>query len=644
MPKQSQGVLAQEELNKDNTYIVPELERKMVEFHRTRLQKMVTARNTPDRKFDNLNFITDFYSNEDAANSYLRPKRNDDEVRVVGGLTEKRIESVVNEIAAMNYQHEIHAFDKDDRDLVHLGDVIGDVVTRTNQLEDDDDLCQEAIWELITQRAVFVEEVMEQKRVGESYIKMPRKRLRSSIEVLLGDLTMPATLLQEQPCIATYDRMSLSTARMFFGHYANFQHVRGGMNLSADVYGVELTFRLGILQEDETEVIKYMSVPDNEYQIYINGVPMLEVGTKLPFQYPCPRYPLACAVPKRMGKHTFYGRPYTAMLKYLQALNDETVRNIVRKMRQAIEPPKAVLSNDRIYSRDIFTAGTISYGVNADSLKNLVDHQGVTQGELNVLELVKSMQDELAARGPTQMGIQDGPKQTATAVIEQQKQAIKMLGQLVINYSRLVREMTKNRIYNIIENLSEPDGKEIDPEGELRDTFRRFTLKDQPFENGKVGQKIIQFIGKDLTQQEHESITDWEDQEAEKGNNVRISMVNMKKIKKMPIMWYVTVVSKPKESDDLHRLMFQDKVAQAQGLSQMVGRPLNGERIIDEFQKTWRLKDWFNEIPQAPEGAPGTIGATGLAGDMTQGIGAGVRRGALPNPTLKAVSGAVGNQ
>lgn len=638
---QSPGVLAQEALNDKITYVVPEKERKMVEFHKMRLKKAITARNTPDRKFDGLNFIQDFYSNEDSANSYLRPKRNDDEVRVVGGLTEKRIESVVNEIAAMSYQHEIHAFDKDDRDLIGLGDVISDTVTRTNQLEEDEDISHDAVWELVTQRAVFVEEVMEQKQIGEYYSKMPRKRLRSAIEVILGDLTMPSYLLQEQPFLATYDRMSLSTARMFFGHYDNFQYVRGGQSLSNDVYGTDVTFRLGILQEEEVEVIKYMSVPDNEYQIYVNGVPMLFVGSKLPFQYPCPRYPLAVAIPKRMGKHTFYGRPYTAMMKYLQALNDETVRNIVRKMRQAIEPPKAVLANDRMYSRDIFNAGNISYGVNADNLKSLVDHDGVTQGELNVLELVKSLQDEFAARGPTQMGIQDGPRQTATAVIEQQKQAIKMLGQLVINYSHLVREMTKNRIYNLIENLSEPDGKEIDPKGEFRDTFRRFTLKDQPFENGKVGQKIIQFMGRDLTGKEHESITDWEDDEAKNGRNVRLSMVNIKKIKQMPIMWYVTVVSKPKESDDLHRLMFQDKVAQAQGVSQMVGRPLNGERIVEEFQKTWRVKDWFTEVPQVPEQDVLGLQPSGLAQDATQGIGAGAKREALPNPTYKNAVGAV---
>lgn len=657
MPE-SPGVVAQDErreLDRD-TYQPPEDWKKMVEFHRQRLELAKQARNTPDHNFDNLTFIQDFYSNLDAANSYLRPKRNDDEVRVVGGTTEKRLESIVNELESMNYQHEIHAYDQTDAMIEGLGRAMEDCVTRTNQLEEDEDLVNDIIWELCSQRAVFIEEILETKRVGEAKLRQCRRRVRSSLEVIVGDPTMPYYLFQEQPFIAVYDRMSLSTAKQFFGHYKNFKYVRGGQDLSTDVYGSDITFRLGILQQDEVEVVKYMSVTDNEYQIYINGVPMLEPGTKLPFQYPFPRYPLSVAIPKRMGHHVFWGRPITAALKYLQALNDETVRNIIRKFRQAIEPPRAVMSSERIYPRDIYDPGRISYGVNADALKPLTSHVGITDAETTVLSMIRQMQDELSARGDLQLGSSAGKKQSATAVVEQQKQAVKMLGQLVLAYSSLVRQMTKNRIYNIIESFEKPDEVFDVATGKFVKQFRRFTLKDQPLDNGKSGDSVVQFIDSDLTQEQHEAIDDMEEQFAEEGKPVRLTAVNIKKLKKMSINWWVTVVSKPKDNDDLHKLMFKDKMDQAATISKLTGRPLNGERIVDEYENTWKAKDWFKEQQEQPEQQPGQeqpaegenpqgseddIAGSGMINAFTSGIQAQTRKPTQPSAKPKQLMGAM---
>lgn len=631
MPQTSPGVEAQKEEreNQEAKYSPPPEWKEMVDYHRQRLLLAKQARNTIDRKMDNLTFIQDYYSNEDAVNSYLRPKRNDDEVRVVGGTTEKRIESIVNELHSMNYRHEIAAFDREDRELQGLGRAMEDAVTRSNQLEDDEDALVDALWELVTQRAVFIEEILEEKRVGSSVLRMCRKRVRSSIEVILGDLTMPAYLLQEQPFIATYDRISLRTAKMFFGHYDNFKYVRGGQDLSVDVYGSDITFRLGILQQDECEVVRYMSVPDNEQQWYVNGVPMLKPGTPLPFQYPFPRYPLSCAVPKRMGHHTFYGRSMASALKYLQALNDETVRNIIRKFRQAIEPPRAVRAQERIYTRDMYNPGAFSYGVDADSMKPLVDHNGVTDAETTVMNMVKSMQDEFASRSDISLGSAPGKKQSATAVVEQQKQAIKMLGQIVLAWTSLIRQTTRNRVYNIIESFAEPDSKGLDPATEeLAEEFHRYTLRDQPMDSGKNGTSIVQFIGRDLTQAEHESIDSYENEQEEKGEPVRLTVVNIKKLREMTVLWHISVASKPKDNDDLHKLMFQDKLKQAMDISQTIQRPLNGERVVDEFEMTWRAKDWFKEEEQLPQ----------MPGPSQEGGGAagGAPGGPQPNEAIPA--------
>jgi len=574
----------------------------MVAFHRDRIRKANDARNQRHRRFDNLSFIQDYYSNEDARNSYLRPKRNDEEVRVVGGTTEKRIESLVNELASMNFQHDIQAYDQEDRLVEDLGNVMEDVVKRTNQMEEDSDVRLDAIYDMLCQRAVFLEEVYERRRTRGVVRHQYRKRLRTSLEVLLGDLTIPHYRLDDQPYIVTYERMSIQAAEQIYGHFNNFKYVRPGMDLSNDVYGSDVTFRLGHLAANEIEICKYASLADDEYQPYICGVPMFPVGSKLPWRYP--HYNLSCTVAKGMSPLFFYGRPPAVALKYLQALDDEMIRNIVIKFRQAVAPPKAALSTNKVYSRDIFNAGSITYGLDATTFKDLVDPTGVTTGEIQVLNLIKQMQDEMASRSATNVGVSPGQKQLATQIIEQQKGAVKMLGLFIIAWSRMIRQNTKLRLYNIVEHLDEPITKEIDPSGELVETLQSFTLREETLDDGRQGTKVIKLMDRNLEGQEVEDLANFEEDMAKKGEPVSIKTLNVKALKKLDITWHVGVTSKPEESHDLNKMMFQDKIAQAQAISQIAQRPLNGERVIDEFERTWRLKDWFTEQMASPEQPP----------------------------------------
>lgn len=624
------------------TYQPPAEELAQLQRISKKIKDALQARNNPHRRLDNLGFIQDYYSNEDAANSYLRPKRNDDEVRVVGTTTEKRVESVVNELLSLNSQHEIHAYDRNNLEIASLGKSIEDVVTRTNQMEYEQDVLIEAAFELITQRAVFIEEVFDRADSSFGRGGICRKRLRTALEVILGDHTMPARRLQEQPFVATYDRCTKETAAAWFDWSHNWQYVVAGSEISHDVYGANATFRLGYLNENEVEICKYFSVPDNEFQVTVNGVPMYRPGKRLPFGRR--RYPLAMAIAKRTSAMYAYGRPLTASLKYLQALNDETIRNIIRKFRQAIEPPQAVATTGKVYSRDMWNAGSITSGVDANAFKKLIDHNGVTDAEIAVTNLIKSMQDEASARSNTNLGVPTERKETATAIIEQQKEAIKMLGLLVLAWEGLRRDCTRLRIDNIIENLFQPLGRDIDQiTGSLVNEYRQFVLKEQPFENGKTGDRVIKISDRPLTPDEVNDLSDWEDEQELIGKPTRVSVIDVNVFKKHDIYWFVTSTTKARESDALNRVMFQEKLAQGQSLAQITGRSLNGDRIINEFQETWRLKDWFLKPSDTtpPPQIPGQAQPGGdLAQQLTQGIGAGLTKSVMPSPTARASVGA----
>ncbi len=112
-------------------------------------------------------------------------------------------------------------------------------------------------------------------------------------------------------------------------------------------------------------------------------------------------------------------------------------------------------------------------------------------------------------------------------------------------------------------------------------------------------------------------------------------------------------------------------MSQAGNISQATGRQLNAERVVDEFEQTWRAKDWFKAPEQAPPpsgqpqdgqedgGASVQPGASSdaevdsgkppmgksqfggkMRGAMKSGIQAGTKRPAAPSAPPKQMMGA----
>ncbi|MEK6881070.1 MAG: hypothetical protein AABY22_15735, partial [Nanoarchaeota archaeon] len=100
-----------------------------------RISDARTARETPRDEFDGMNYENAYLSNKRAAMSYLQPKRNDNEVRINTGTTEKRIELVLNELLGMNLEEEVETYDKNDNLLKDVSEIFTDVVKRTEQME-----------------------------------------------------------------------------------------------------------------------------------------------------------------------------------------------------------------------------------------------------------------------------------------------------------------------------------------------------------------------------------------------------------------------------------------------------------------------------------------------------------------------------
>lgn len=620
------------EIAAQNTPPPPGQDEAALNFYTKKLTQARDQRNQPRPEFDDMNFQQDYAYNQLAAHSYLRKKYNDDDVRVNSGTAEKKIELVLNELLAMNLQPEIRAYDEDDLEVVGLGDDMGDVIKRTNEMERDEDLYQDAFLELLTQRAVFIEECYSEMptltvRTGKSRKfrneKFLNKRLLTSLQVFLGDITIPAYRFNEQPWICTYDRLLYSEAQTLYGDLEAWQYVKSGMPMN-DAYGMWFKYRLGVLEDQEVEIIRYFS--QGEYQVIINGVMMYKPGTKPYWNHG--GYPISMVVLKSMSRFFAYGKPLIASAKFLQGISDETLRNMIRKMRQAIEPPIGVKTG-KVYSKDIWSPGAVTQGIPDGAFSRLIEHDGVTGSEFQMFQLISQQIDEFVGANST--ANQPGTGQmTATQILEQQKQSLKLLGLAVLAAMRMKRDMTYLRLWSLSQYYFEPVGKKVDPVTlQLKPKYRSFTVRDAELGNGETGTKIIQFGESTPGPDELEAQLDAEEEMSKEGRNLRFRSINVAQLKNIPLTWYVAVSSQERNSGALDKVLFQDQIAQAGNIAQLTGATLNKNKLFDSFERTWKAKGLFErETPAPPAGDnPGAPGSPQAMMAQLAGMGG------APNPT-----------
>lgn len=599
-----------------NTPPPPEQDDVARAFYFQRLDSARDQRAIARPEYDDMTYEMDYFANQQVAYSYLRKKKNDDEVRINTGTAEKKVELILNELLSMNFQPEVRAFDEDDLEVEKLGDDMSDLLKRTNEIERDDDLYQDAFLELLTQRALFMEEIygplpsasVRTGRTGkfrkEGFVQ---KRFLSGLQVYLGDITIPAYRFQEQPYVVKYNRMTYEEGKKLYGHKKMWKYVRPGMPMS-DQYGLWFKYRLADLTNNEIEVIDYYSTADNEWQQIINGVMMEEPGTPLPWNHG--GYNISMTVVKRTSPFLAYGKPPIASAKALQGLADETIRNLVRKMRQAIEPPTGVRSG-RVYSKDIWSAGAMTQGATKEDFSRLIDHDGVTTSEFQMYQLMVSEIEKFI--GPYSANQAPGAGiPSATQVIEQQKQSIKMLGLAMLAAMRVKRDMSYLRLWNIFDNYFEP----IDASGK----YRSFTINGANLGDGVTGKKVLAIRDEDMDDEEKKKTFELEEVFEKQGKPVRFRTINAKKIKAMPLTWYIVVNSQERESGAMDRVLFQDKIAQASNITQLTGVPLKSRKVIDGFESTWKAKGWFETDAPAP------MSAGGSTQDQAQGLLAGLEK------------------
>lgn len=584
----------------------PDQDNEALERYFMVLRRLRDERTVNRKEFDGMQFEQDYARNYEANFSYLRPKKNDDDVRVNSGTAEKKIELMLNELLAMNFQPEVRAYNGDNFELVDLGADFTDIVRQTNEQEQDEGLWEEVYQDLLTQRAAFFEECLTNELPGGFVGKSDRrvrgiKRRISPLQVYPGDMAIPVRRIDDQPCLVVYDRMLYAEAKAQYGFYGNFKYVSPGMHIHTE-FLPWFKYRFSTLQQDEVEVITYMSSAKfgDEYQVIINNVLMEDPGTPMKKRN---GYPIKGASVKPIPDF-FYGKPPIASAKFLQALQDETLRNLVRKMRQAIEPPIGVKTG-KTPTRDMWEPAAVTQGVSKDNFSRLIDHDGVTSSEFSMYQLIVQKTEEFI--GAISINNEEGGAKTATQVIELQKQAIKMLGLAVLAIIRLKQGATFMRIETVMDEYTKPLSQSASG-GKAKKKYRQFEINDGTGRSGETVKKYVSFINSTLTDEDLEGVKSEEDRMSrEEGKDVRMSFVNVDALKSVPILFRVAVTPEQRDSGSLDKVLFQDRLVQAGQIMQITGKRPNGDKIAEDYERTWKARGWFNDDAMGGGGPQGML-------------------------------------
>jgi hypothetical protein len=122
-------------------------------------------------EFDDMDYVTYWESNAKAANSYIPPKTDDQDVRTTSGTTLEKKNTLLTSILNLSLEPDVEAFDQNDEELEELGTVMEDLIRKSREIEDYDQKKVRIYDELLTQGTVFVEEQYKEFRLPQKEVE-----------------------------------------------------------------------------------------------------------------------------------------------------------------------------------------------------------------------------------------------------------------------------------------------------------------------------------------------------------------------------------------------------------------------------------------------------------------------------------------
>lgn len=593
----------------------------------TKLQAAKLLKEKVMEEFDNTSLVTYVNQNERYANTIIQNKQNKGETVFQSGTLRTKMMSFLNSFIASNFKPEITPFGKNNMPLHQIGNSFEDIIEKTEEKDMDEEKKMLRQYEMLKQGSVFVEDVYEDtteisKTVSSGVlgqikgvqIKTARKpgcgrftrRIISPLGIYLG--SWRHYFVEEQPYLFTAEVWDRSEAEKVYGTWERWGNVPKKKKQFSGTVGSEsmldnswrLTSEIG---ENEVERIVYQDKPNNEIQIVLNGVPMLPMGYPLTEISPDGEYTIIQQNLEPIRHDFAMGKSFIFKNKNISAILDEMMKLAVLKTQKSFLPPYLNLSGRVVNSR-IFMPAEITRGIQPNELVPVSDKesQGVTNAEFNMIQEVIRFNDANTASQTFTGAKEGGANVTATQIAALQKQAKLMMGVVELAATLLEEKLASRRMVLILRHWFDPIDQEMDAaRNMLKDKYRPPIVKMGYIKGRGQGARMT-LMAEDMPSEDQ---IKYEEERMQKayGYPVKITVLNPKAIKEARITWQINVVSKPKKTSELERIMFSEEIASAQ----TAGIMPNPAWLEEKFAQVWnedpnKMFSKEGMMPQLPKG------------------------------------------
>lgn len=605
-------------------------ERKRIGVIRQELTEARNAREENHIEFDDMSYSEYYDSNLKADTGYIRPKENDQEVRLNSGITTEKNTALLSMLVNFNFEPNIKPFDKKKgREIEELGQSMEDLLKKSRLDEPINFEANRALMyqELLRHGDVFVEDLMREKWeirkdfkgaidfhsgfVGKQWSERVTLAWRKlSTEIISGLNFYPGNIrtfwMEDQPYIFTRKIIPYNVAEQMFGKWPRWKSVNkdleGFGEGSADYTADYHNWSLGTLDQNQVEIIQYQNVPLNEYAIIINGILMTPLGFPLSYLTGKNRYTVVKGSGHPISPYFFYSKSIPAKTKTDQQVMDEFYRLMVLKTQQSFMPPMINRTKKNL-DRRIFWPAQITSGMNPDDLQPLIQAGGVSQSELAAIDFIKRVMDEKSV-SPTFQGQAMSGSQTAREIMELQKQSVQKLGILLLMVIEFEKNLAELRLENILHYWTRLNAPEVDDITQKLVQRGGVYEMDTTLEDGSNGTKIIEIS--DVQKQDEQLIAE-ADLLSMNGKNVVKVYLSPSLLRKIEITWKMNIEPTEKDSDALEAAMFRENYI---FLSQAFPGRLNQDFWMGEGAKHAKVdkEQAFTEQPQMQPPVPGQDG------------------------------------
>jgi hypothetical protein len=291
--------------------------------------------------------------------------------------------------------------------------------------------------------------------------------------------------IQEQPHLAWVQHYTKKELEFEFSKFPNYKFLKdkkqaGQFGAQQEtLYYTEWSSRVD--SQDDYEVIRFYSLEDDAYEIWVNGIPLLRAP--MLWGYDEKYYPFATAICEPFANTNFaVGMSLAGILEAYQDSKNTIINTMIDKLYRSMEVPLLVgLQNkDLLDFESEFVSQDNRYYVPDVNAVKPMPIAGVNQGELAMLQIIDRGIESLSI-DRSQQGLQPNVQRTARDAVIADRNAQQLKTMLYLFQEDLWLQKTRLRTKNILTHFI----KDVAARKTLKDNI--ITVNDYSFVNGERG-------------------------------------------------------------------------------------------------------------------------------------------------------------